>query len=133
MLGLMKKELEYKNIPYGYEHCFNEDCQLRDKCMHYQVYLLKPDERLVGPTVYPSAWKSGKCLRFSEVSGAYRIALHILQRSYGLRHYSRYAACTQNCHLHIKYPLFPSAVLFRPTAASSARPCFCHSRRTSPA
>ena len=67
MLGLMKKELEYKNIPYGYEHCFNEDCQLRDKCMHYQAYLLKPDERLVGPTVYPSAWKSGKCLRFSEV------------------------------------------------------------------
>lgn len=67
MLGLMKKELEYKNIPYGYEHCFNENCQLRDKCMHYQVYLLKPDERLVGPTVYPSAWKSGKCLRFSEV------------------------------------------------------------------
>ena len=67
MLGLMKKELEYKNIPYGYEHCFNENCQLRDKCMHYQAYLLKPDERLVGPTVYPSAWKSGKCLRFSEV------------------------------------------------------------------
>ena len=67
MLGIMEKRLEYKNIPYGYELCFNENCQLRDKCMHYQAYLLKPDERQVGPTVYPSAWKSGTCLRFNEV------------------------------------------------------------------
>ena len=50
MLGIMEKRLEYKNIPYGYELCFNENCQLRDNCMHYQAYLLKPDERLVGPT-----------------------------------------------------------------------------------
>ena len=63
----MEKRLEYKNIPPGYEHCFNEHCQLRSKCMHYQVYLLKPDERIVGPVVYPSAWKSGHCLRFNEV------------------------------------------------------------------
>jgi len=67
MLGLMEKRLEYKNIPYGYELCFNEKCQLRDKCMHYQAYLLKPDERLGGPTVYPSAWKEGNCQRFNEV------------------------------------------------------------------
>ena len=63
----MEKRLEYKNIPYGYEHCFNENCQLRSKCIHYQVYLLKPDDRIVGPAVYPSAWKSGQCLRFNEV------------------------------------------------------------------
>ena len=67
MLGLMEKRLNYKNIPYGYELCFNENCPLRDKCMHHQAYLLKPDNRLVGPTVYPSAWKSGTCLRFNEV------------------------------------------------------------------
>ena len=49
----MEKPLELKNIPYGYKLCFNDSCQLRDKCMHYQAYLLKPAERLGGPAVYP--------------------------------------------------------------------------------
>ena len=30
MLGLMEKQLESKNIPYGYALCFNESCPLRD-------------------------------------------------------------------------------------------------------
>ena len=67
MLGVMEKPLELKNIPYGYKLCFNDSCQLRDKCMHYQAYLLKPAERLGGPAVYPDAWKSGQCQRFCEV------------------------------------------------------------------
>ena len=62
----MEKRLELKNIPWEYELCFNEDCQLRDKCLHYQAYLLQPAERLGGPAVYPSAWKGGECSRFSE-------------------------------------------------------------------
>ena len=94
----MEKRLEYKNIPYGYELCFNENCQLCDKCMHYQAYLLKPDERLVGPTIYPSAWKSGTCLRFNEVklvqkawgfSQLYKNVLHY-QRAEARRSVMRY-------------------------------------------
>lgn len=66
MLGVMEKRIDIKNIPWGYELCFNADCQLREKCLHYQAYLLKPAERLGGPAVYPDAWKDGQCRRFCE-------------------------------------------------------------------
>ena len=67
MLGLMKNELNLKNIPWGYELCFNNDCALRQQCMHYQASLLNPSERTSGPAVYPTAWASGECQRFCEV------------------------------------------------------------------
>ena len=35
MLGVMEKTLESKNIPWGFELCFNSDCPLRDKCLHF--------------------------------------------------------------------------------------------------
>ena len=63
----MKKQLESKNIPWGYELCFNENCQLRDKCLHYQAYLVKSQEYLSGPAIYPEAWKNGQCRCFKEM------------------------------------------------------------------
>ena len=63
----MEKQLEIKNIPYGYPLCFNEECLLRDKCMHYQAYLLKGGTQLAGSAIYPEAWKNGKCQRFNEI------------------------------------------------------------------
>ena len=63
----METTLKLENIPYGYQLCFNENCPLRDKCMHYQAYLLKSANRLGGPAVYPAAWKNGQCQRFCEV------------------------------------------------------------------
>lgn len=67
MLGLMKKQLKYENIPHRYELCFNENCQKRERCMHYQAYLLQPEARLHGPAIYPAAWNSGKCQHFRDV------------------------------------------------------------------
>ena len=57
-----EKELTYKDVPNSYALCFNENCPLREKCLHYQAYLLKPDDRLGGPAVYPDAWKSNECV-----------------------------------------------------------------------
>ena len=62
----MKKELDYTKFPSEYELCFNNDCQLRDRCLHHQAYLLQPKKRLGGPAVYPEAWQDGQCRRFSE-------------------------------------------------------------------
>ena len=62
----MENQLESKKIPHGYALCFNEDCQLREKCLHYQAYLMKPENQLGGPAIYPDAWKNGQCQRFSE-------------------------------------------------------------------
>ena len=66
MLGLMKKQLNTKKFPFDYELCFNSDCQLRERCLHYQAYQLQRDKRLSGPAIYPSAWQSGRCVRFCE-------------------------------------------------------------------
>ena len=78
MLGLMEKLLESKNIPHGYALCFNEGCQLRDKCLHYQAYLLKPTSILGGPAIYPNAWKDGQCQRFNEAK--------LVQKAWGFTH-----------------------------------------------
>ena len=78
MLGLMKNQLESKNIPYGYKLCFNESCPLRDKCLHYQAYLLKPADRIGGPAIYPDAWKNGQCQRFNEAKQ--------VQKAWGFTH-----------------------------------------------
>ena len=74
----MEKLLESKNIPHGYALCFNEGCQLREKCLHYQTYLLKPEDRLGGPAIYPDAWKSGQCQRFNEAK--------LVQKAWGFAH-----------------------------------------------
>ena len=66
MLSLMENQLKIKNIPFGYKLCFNETCQLREKCMHYQAYLLQSEERLSGPAILPSAWKNGQCQCYCE-------------------------------------------------------------------
>jgi hypothetical protein len=63
----MDQNLEIKNIPSKYKLCFNEACQLREKCMHYQAYLRKPETVLGGPAIYPDAWKNGQCERYNEV------------------------------------------------------------------
>ena len=62
----MEKKLEMKNIPWGYELCFNDNCQQREKCLHYLARQVQTKERLGGPAVYPAAWESGECKRFSE-------------------------------------------------------------------
>ena len=66
MLGLMENQLKYENIPNGYELCFNNNCQLRECCLHYQAYRLQPEARLHGPAIYPAAWKSGQCQHFRD-------------------------------------------------------------------
>ena len=42
----MEIQIKSKDIPFGYQLCFNEECPLRNKCLHYQAYLLKGEDRL---------------------------------------------------------------------------------------
>ena len=66
MLSPMENQLKLKNIPWGYAVCFNETCQLREKCMHYQAYLLTSDNQSSGHAILPSAWQNGPCRRYNE-------------------------------------------------------------------
>ena len=73
-----EKKLTYKYAPWGYPLCFNNECSLHDRCMHYQVGLLAPADKLSGATVYPSAWKDGECKCFREKK--------IIQMAWGFSH-----------------------------------------------
>jgi len=46
--------------------CFNNECADKDRCMHYQAWLLMPKERDCGTAVYPTAWEDGQCRCFRE-------------------------------------------------------------------
>ena len=61
-----EKELKAEDIPWGYPLCFNRECADKDRCMHYQAWLLMSKERVSGPAVYPTAWESGPCRCFRE-------------------------------------------------------------------
>ena len=54
-----EKELKAKDIPMGYELCFNSGCADNDTCMHYQAMLLTSADRYKGQAVFPVAWQSG--------------------------------------------------------------------------
>ena len=61
-----EKELKAKDIPMGYELCFNSACADKDKCMHYQAMLLTSADRYKGHAVFPTAWQSGNCRCYRE-------------------------------------------------------------------
>ena len=60
------KELKAKDIPMRYPLCFNEKCAEKEKCMHYQAWLLMPEGRYYGSAVFQLAWKEGLCKCFNE-------------------------------------------------------------------
>lgn len=61
-----EKVLKVEEIPWGYPLCFNKECADKDKCMHYQAWLLMPRDRYSGAAVFPTAWEDGKCRCFRE-------------------------------------------------------------------
>lgn len=50
-----EKKLTYKDIPWGYPLCFNNECAEKERCMHYQAMLLSPKDRHSGSAVFPTA------------------------------------------------------------------------------
>jgi hypothetical protein len=61
-----EKELTYKDFPWGYPLCFNNECAEKERCMHYQAMLLSPGDCHYGPTIFPTAWQDGTCKCFRE-------------------------------------------------------------------
>ena len=65
-MTMEEKKLTYKDAPYGFALCFNEECAKRGECMHHLMAQLAPTDRLTGPAVYPRAWQDGTCRVFCE-------------------------------------------------------------------
>ena len=60
-----EKTLTFNDAPSGYALYFNHDCPLHDRCMHYYMGQLAPDDKTSGAAIYPSACKDGKCRHFA--------------------------------------------------------------------
>ncbi len=73
-----EKKITYQDIPAGYPLCFNDDCSKKASCMHYQAWLLIPEDRQHGAAVYPTAWKDGECNYYREK--------RIVQKAWGFTH-----------------------------------------------
>jgi len=62
---MARKALTFKDAPRDYTLCFNHDCELCKKCMHYHMGRLAPDNLTRGKAIYPSALKNGNCPHFA--------------------------------------------------------------------
>lgn len=64
---MTEKPLTFNDAPWGYTLCFNHECELRDKCMHFYMGKLAPAHLTSGAAIYPSAWKDGNCKHFTKI------------------------------------------------------------------
>ena len=63
---MAEKKLTYNDVPKDYPLCFNDECTRKASCMHFQTHLTMPQDRLTGPSIYPTAWQDGECKYYRE-------------------------------------------------------------------
>jgi hypothetical protein len=73
-----EKKLTYTEVPMGYPLCFNDECEKKANCMHYQAGQLLPEGHYHGPAIYPTAWQDGECKCFREK--------RLVQNAWGFTH-----------------------------------------------
>ena len=49
-----KTEHDFRNVPKGYQLCFNKECPKRDECLRFLAGSALPEERDWGPAIYPN-------------------------------------------------------------------------------
>ena len=77
-MNMKEKELKAEDIPWGYALCFNDACNRKGSCMHYQARLLNVQDRHTGQAVYPTAWQQGECPCYCEK--------RMVKKAWGFKH-----------------------------------------------
>ena len=72
---LLQKAFAIGNVPVGITYCFQEQCPLKDDCIHYLCSLYKADDVDKGYSVFPNALRDSKCKYFA--------ALRIVKMAWG--------------------------------------------------
>lgn len=57
---------DFRNVPKGYQLCFNKECVKKDECLRFLAGSELPDNRDWGPAVYPNIKKDEDGCRFLE-------------------------------------------------------------------
>jgi len=75
-LNYKMKELNYKDIPFGWALCFHDECPLAASCLRHHCGTLVPDSQLTYTTVSPKLEPGDGCQLF--------VANEPVQMAYGM-------------------------------------------------
>ena len=62
----MAKKFSFRDVPEGYQLCFNGQCPRRDDCIRFLAGQHVPATMMSGPAVYPNALTSDVCPYFKQ-------------------------------------------------------------------
>ena len=62
----MAKKFSFREVPTGYQLCFNGQCSKRDDCIRFLAGLHVPATLMSGPAVYPNALTDNICPYFKQ-------------------------------------------------------------------
>lgn len=93
----MKKDFEFKDVPHGWQMCFNVECPRREDCLRWVAATKMPSTVKWGPAIYPTALEEdGKCRFFYRAEprqmawGFSKLFYNVLNRhAVSLRHYMK--------------------------------------------
>lgn len=70
----MERDFEFKDVPAGYQLCFNHQCPMREKCLRWKAAQKVSAERKWGPAVYPTALEADGTCTFYHLAEPVRMA-----------------------------------------------------------
>ena len=62
----MAKKFSFREVPAGYQLCFNGQCPNRDDCIRFLAGQYVPATMMSGPAVYPNALTGDICPYFKQ-------------------------------------------------------------------
>ena len=72
------KEIEtkhdFRNVPRGYQLCFNKECPKKDECLRFMAGNALPEDRDWGPAIYPNIKRDENGCRFYATGKPTRMA-----------------------------------------------------------
>ena len=89
----MERDFEFKDVPTGYQLCFNHQCPMHESCLRWKAAQKVPVSLKWGPAVYPTSLEAdGSCTFFHKAEpirmayGFSKLFYNVLERQvYGLR------------------------------------------------
>lgn len=60
-------DFTYDLVPASWPVCFVDNCPLAESCLSHLAGLHLPDDLTIGPAIYPTALRDGKCGHYKKI------------------------------------------------------------------
>ena len=60
-------DFTYDLVPASWPVCFVANCPLAESCLSHLAGLHLPDDLTIGPAIYPTALRDGKCGHYKKI------------------------------------------------------------------